>query len=192
MIELENKEDLRIVKTKNALRESLIVLMKDKPFEEIKISDVCNKALINRSTFYAHYEDKYELLVDTINYYKEKLTNSLEKNNNIFNTKEFYLELIRLILENISQEKNFYCQLFTNNHNSILMDILEDSIMKDINKRVSLNQINTKNIPPTIYIKYYLGAVTNVCIEWLNNQNHYTEKEIISYLDKLLPDDIGQ
>ena len=60
---MEKKTDLRIIKTKKVIYEALIDLMKEKTFEEIKVSDICNKALINRSTFYAHYEDKYELLV---------------------------------------------------------------------------------------------------------------------------------
>ena len=57
-----NENDLRVIKTKNALFNALIELMKDKTFEEIKVSDICNKALINRSTFYAHFDDKYDLL----------------------------------------------------------------------------------------------------------------------------------
>lgn len=64
---MEKKTDLRIIKTKKVIYEALIDLMKEKTFEEIKVSDICNKALINRSTFYAHYEDKYELLVEFIN-----------------------------------------------------------------------------------------------------------------------------
>ena len=55
---MKNKTDLRIIKTNNALFNALLELMKEKTFEEIKVSDVCSKALVNRSTFYAHYSDK--------------------------------------------------------------------------------------------------------------------------------------
>ena len=48
------KEDLRITKTRKVLFETLVLLMKEKSFEEIKVSDICKKALINRSTFYSH------------------------------------------------------------------------------------------------------------------------------------------
>ena len=64
---MDKKDDLRVIKTKKILYETLIELMKTKTFEEIKVSDICTKALINRSTFYAHYEDKYELLLEFIN-----------------------------------------------------------------------------------------------------------------------------
>ena len=61
---LKEKTDLRIVKTKKVLFNSLLNLMKIKNFEKIKISDICEESLVNRSTFYAHYDDKYELLID--------------------------------------------------------------------------------------------------------------------------------
>ena len=63
---MNKKTDLRIVKTKKVLFDTLIKLMRQKNFDKIKISDICDEALINRSTFYAHYEDKYELLDDFI------------------------------------------------------------------------------------------------------------------------------
>ena len=60
---MKEKTDLRIIKTNKILFDALLKLMKKKNFEKIKISDICEEALINRSTFYAHYEDKYELLM---------------------------------------------------------------------------------------------------------------------------------
>ena len=41
------KEDLRVTKTKKLLYETLISLMEEKSFEEIKVSDICKKALIS-------------------------------------------------------------------------------------------------------------------------------------------------
>ena len=187
-----NKEDLRIIKTRNTLRDALVTLMKDKQFEEIKISDICDTALVNRSTFYAHYEDKYELLVDIIDSLKINLLDDLDKNKKILNTKEYYIELIKLFLNHINDKKDIYTKVLINNHNSILMDILEDAVMKDTTKKIKKKQIKTGDIPANIFIKYYLGGVANVCIEWLNNQNTYTENEIISYLEKLIPNNIGE
>ena len=40
----------------------ILINEKDKTFEEIKVSDICKKALINRSTFYSHYNDFLLLL----------------------------------------------------------------------------------------------------------------------------------
>ena len=55
---MAKKIDLRIIKTKKNLYEGLLTLMKERTFEEIKVSDICSAALTNRSTFYDHFSDK--------------------------------------------------------------------------------------------------------------------------------------
>ena len=96
---MEKKKDLRIVRTKKMLHQALIELMKDKTFEEIKVCDICDKAMINRSTFYAHYDDKYELLLDFINTLKSEFAEEMSKYIDNLNTKEYYIKLIGLFLD---------------------------------------------------------------------------------------------
>jgi len=44
------------------LKESLLTLMSDKPISKIKITEICDLADVNRGTFYAHYNDQFDLL----------------------------------------------------------------------------------------------------------------------------------
>lgn len=185
---MNKKVDLRIIKTKKVLYEALEDLMIDNSFEEIKVSDICAKALINRSTFYAHYDDKYELLEEYINSLKDALRSELEKNINIKNSKEYYMEMIRLLLNHIEEKKNTYLSIMIKNKNSILMDIVDDVINKNILEQIK--EENNKRIPSTIITKFYLGGVINVCLEWLKYDNKYSKEEIINYIDKLIPNDI--
>lgn len=55
-------EDLRVRKTKRALREALLKLMETKPIDSITTSELCRKAEVNRNTFYAHYSSPFQLL----------------------------------------------------------------------------------------------------------------------------------
>lgn len=57
-----NKNDLRIVKTKQTIHKALILLLKKKPLSQIKITELCKEASINRGTFYFHYQDVGEVL----------------------------------------------------------------------------------------------------------------------------------
>ncbi|KHD34888.1 AcrR family transcriptional regulator [Clostridium acetobutylicum] len=66
---MQSKVDLRIIKTRTNIKNTFIDLLFEKEFNEITIQNILDKALINRSTFYNHYSDKYELaeqLVDEI------------------------------------------------------------------------------------------------------------------------------
>ena len=58
----EMKESRKTKYTRTALKDSLIELMKKKSISKITIKELCETADINRTTFYSHYEDQYQLL----------------------------------------------------------------------------------------------------------------------------------
>ena len=55
-------EDRRITKTKRNLKNTLISMLPEQPFEQISITELCARAAISRITFYSHYSDKYALV----------------------------------------------------------------------------------------------------------------------------------
>ena len=56
------KTDPRILRTRKLIMESFIELSGKKDFKDITIKDITTEAMINRATFYYHFEDKYDLL----------------------------------------------------------------------------------------------------------------------------------
>jgi AcrR family transcriptional regulator len=81
MTGMQQKTDLRVIKTRANIRNTFIELLSEKDFNEITIQNILNKALINRSTFYKHYSDKYELA--------EQLINEIMKNATSFSNERF-------------------------------------------------------------------------------------------------------
>lgn len=57
-----NKDDRRVKYTKMILKESFIKLLTKKDISQITIKEICEDADINRTTFYAHYSDQYDLM----------------------------------------------------------------------------------------------------------------------------------
>ena len=49
-------EDLRVLRTHTLLLRALSDLLQEKPFDEIRVKDLCQRAMVHRSTFYAHFE----------------------------------------------------------------------------------------------------------------------------------------
>jgi len=69
-------EDRRTQKTRKALSEALISLMFEKSYESIVVQDILDRANIGRSTFYTHFRDRDELLVDGLQGLREFLHNA--------------------------------------------------------------------------------------------------------------------
>ncbi len=91
------KIDRRVKYTKMVLEESFITLMEKKDISKITIKEICEKADINRSTFYAHYSDQYDLLRKIENKFLADIQAYLE------NFDKKYTEDILLITEKIFQ-----------------------------------------------------------------------------------------
>lgn len=99
------RQDRRTKYTRMVLQDSLIELMKEKPIAKITIKELCEKADINRTTFYAHYTDQYDLLQkigeETLSWLKETavaLMNDLEEDE--------MLRLLEGIFEYLAQNSN--------------------------------------------------------------------------------------
>lgn len=58
----EEVDDLRVRRTRKMLQEALIELTVEKGFAAVTVRDITERAMVNRSTFYRHYVDKYDLL----------------------------------------------------------------------------------------------------------------------------------
>jgi AcrR family transcriptional regulator len=58
----EGQADLRVRRTHKLLWEALMAELSERAFEEITVKDICERAMVHRTTFYKHYVDKYALL----------------------------------------------------------------------------------------------------------------------------------
>lgn len=60
-------DDLRVVKSRRAIRGTLFALMSEKPLAKITISELCTRAEINRKTFYRHYREIGDVITELEN-----------------------------------------------------------------------------------------------------------------------------
>ena len=65
--------DRRIRRTRQALQGALVTLMAEKGYEAVTVQDVIDRADVGRSTFYAHYSDKADLLQDSLEQVRETM-----------------------------------------------------------------------------------------------------------------------
>ena len=75
----EQKDDLRVLKTRKALYSSLFILLNRKKFTKITVHHLCEESLVSRTAFYAHYKDKYDLLEQWLRDEKEALMQAFQE-----------------------------------------------------------------------------------------------------------------
>jgi AcrR family transcriptional regulator len=121
---IEVVEDLRVRRTRKMIQEALLELTVEKGYAAITVQDIADRAMINRSTFYRHYLDKDDLLVQ---YMDEVTALTAEDDDAMERTfpgeKEIPTGLIKL-LRHIGQHSEFYRVMLSANGHPVVTDRL--------------------------------------------------------------------
>jgi len=176
---MEKKENRKIKITKMVLQDSLIELMKTKPILSITIKDICELADMSRSTFYAHYNDQYDLLrqieKETLGIFEDILSNYKDVQN-----KKEIAQMLEEILTYIA-----------NNSNSIQVLLSENG---DINfqKKIFQHFVNNKQVTryfseefkddEDYYSVFIIHGAIGLVQHWLKNNASMP----VSHLSKML------
>lgn len=115
-----NKSESKYYNTALLMDEALLLLLEKKEYEFITVTEICEKAGVNRSTFYLHYQNMDDLLYETIelinNKFKEAFDNELIEPAHLNKNELFLIDDNHLIpyLNFLKENKNIY-KLIHNN-----------------------------------------------------------------------------
>lgn len=183
---IDESLDLRIRRTHKLLFDALKSLLTEKAFEDIHISDICNKAMVHRTTFYKHFEDKYHLL----DFLLRQIMTDFEEKSIVqapsINSREYYINLIRLLFEHMQENKKLYSVGLLNNSSTI--KLLKKLIIECINSSLENNVANGINltIPIPIISEFYSAAAVNLARWWLENNMPISIDEMVEYVDLMI------
>lgn len=172
-----NKNESKYFNTAIKMDEALLLLLDKKDFEYITIKEICDVAGVNRSTFYLHYENTYDLLRETtqyildkhFSYYNLEKKDVLQKLENcnrtdkIFITREYLIPYLTFIKDN----RRIF-RLAVKQFHVMNMDEVYGSMFKYIFEPI-LVQFGVPLKECTYVIKFYLTGVFAIVMEWLDN-----------------------
>lgn len=169
--------DRRNRKTINLIQIVFLELLDLKPIKSITITEICNKADINRGTFYLHYKDINDLsdsIENNILNDLEKILNSAEHTITKNTTSDFLVP----ILENIKSKKSFFISLNKtgniDNFTKKLSSLINNFIFQAYSNILKLANPNLLDY----YSSYCIGATYGIILNWLNNECKESSKQI--------------
>ena len=116
--------DLRIVKTKRAIKQAFLELRCHSPLEKIRVTDICEIATINKTTFYKHYRDIFTLSAQLENEAINLVMESFPAKDEIFQNPMYFLTELPKALD---ANKEFLFPLFHDNFDK-LFSLLEKQL----------------------------------------------------------------
>ena len=117
------KEDKRIVKTKRELKKTLAELLREKPFEQISVKEICDRSSTSRITCYTHYKDKCDLLNDLFKDFSDRVRESCGEMSDCGDPKNGLTAFLKKLLHGVVecvQENSFLIREIDAEKNSYL------------------------------------------------------------------------
>lgn len=164
---MNKKLDRRKKYTRMVLKDSLMTLLKTKQLSSITVKEICEEADVNRSTFYAHYQDSFDLMEQI----EEELISDLTtymKQYNFEEKEEESLQMTEKLLEYIASRYDTV-QILLNENND---PSFERRIMKVVQQFLMKNRQHQHDVDSDIsqYAGTFLiGGGINVIKHWLAN-----------------------
>ncbi|TDL31123.1 TetR/AcrR family transcriptional regulator [Jeotgalibacillus sp. S-D1] len=179
--------DLRVIRTRESIKNALIALIEEKGFEAITVKDLTARARINRGTFYIHYQDKYDLLTKC----EEELIKEMES--------KVLKNIPKVIADLETKAPNAipYAVLvpffeFINKNRGLMKallgpkgDVSFQTKLKAFMRKALINStpgsiIKQENllVPPEYLVSYIASAHIGVIQEWLNHDGEESPQEI--------------
>ena len=186
-----NKSESKYYNTACLMDEALILLLEKKEYSYITIKEICEKAGVNRSTFYLHYETMNDLLSETIEYVGNKINKKFS--NKVINkqvikdsgledllliTPEYLLPYLEFLKENKAIYKIAYSQ-----PNVFKEQYVVNHLHKNIFEPI-LNRFLVPKNEQKYMISFYLSGMGALMIEWINNDCKEDIQTIINILLK--------
>ena len=174
------KGNRRTLYTKKIIKESLIELLQTNDIHQITVTSICNKANINRGTFYSYYKDSFDLLKSI----EDDLFDQILSYLNETPTKDYTDSLLIKVLELISENKDLCNILLCKQKDGIIDRIID--ITNKANLRNLFYKSNEFNDSHFDYlIRYSVSGILAIIQVWLRNNLKESPKEIVKIINNI-------
>ena len=178
------RTDRRIQRTRQLLRDALMALIVEKPYEAISIQDITERANVNRATFYLHYHHKDELLYKSMKEVYDALVACIKPvtREDILNGNIADL-LDASDYHHVAEHAAFYRVIlsekgiasFTVKARQYLAEVMRDQVLKPL-----LAPGDTPRIPLDAMAHFLAGAQIGLISWWLEHDMAYTPEQMAS------------
>ncbi|HCG74387.1 MULTISPECIES: TetR/AcrR family transcriptional regulator [Staphylococcus] len=183
-----NNNDLRVKKTQRALMDSFLELLKTKNFSQITVQDLCDRAMVRRSTFYRHYSDKYDLLNQVLANFFNSLHESHLDNLLVKEPKTYFENIVRETLYFLIENRDTIQSVFTIAYYDEITRIVYNQLYKGVERQVNFDIRHgiRFNIDLEVYMEFMAGGILRIIYAWLKEGQKRSVEDLTLEVVKII------
>ena len=176
-----NKTDIRIIKTKRAIRDATMKLLSQKNIDDISITELAQTAQINRKTFYNYYQNIYQVLDEIENETVEKFV-SVFQSTDWYNGEELdFYKIFFCVTESVRDNMDFFRHLLNISRTSVLMVKVENTLKQNALQYFKQYIEIDENLLLWA-LDYIISGMFSVFGTWLKSGQQLSAKEVTDFV----------
>lgn len=177
----EKKIDQRVRLTQHLLKNALVQLMQKQHISKISTRAICEVAGINRSTFYVHYTDQYDLL----NKVEQEALNNLKKylgNQDLSDESPLSIQILIRVLDYVKENMELFKALLSEN-----CDFTFQKDLVELAQIISSQQNQSFDLRTQEYIKIFgFTGTISMLQKWLNDGANESPAQIAEFVIQIV------
>jgi len=192
----EQNQDLRVLRTRKALQTAMIELTIEKGFSALTVRDIAKRAMVNRTTFYRHYLDKYDLLDQYMEGIYQMLESSEEPElmvEKLAAEDNEPLERLVEMFQQVQERAEFFRMMLGPKGDSRFTQKIREYVEKRLRRLLPQElPANIPNAPPLdMVLKYVSSASVGTLHWWLENDTAHSAEQMAIWVVQLNKADFG-
>ncbi|KOO50969.1 TetR/AcrR family transcriptional regulator [Viridibacillus arvi] len=185
---MTKKEDRRVERTKETMRQTFKKLVKEKGYSQVKVKDIVEEANYNRTTFYVHYDGKEELAKDLI--HLEMIDFEYEFCKPTRDNPLLDLTLMRPdgtdVFQYIVDNRDYYDLIVMEDRIPNIRELLLGKLQYIFQERMSFVSDKYLEINDDYFIQYRSYGICGFILEWIRNDYDASPSEMARRIINLL------
>lgn len=174
----DRAQDRRIEKTQSLLRQALVSLIREKPYDAISVKEILDRANVGRSTFYMHFQDKDELLVSGIHHMLRSVQAAAPAS---ANRQDAVLRFSLPIFEYVQQHRQSGDAGVEASGRAVLhgrlQKVLAEMVADELGRGVQARAKTSGRMPPDLLAQFVAATFILVLNWWVESGNPLPPKE---------------
>lgn len=180
----EQKTDRRSQRTQRILHEAMMSLLQEKRYDDITVQDIIDRADVGRSTFYAHYQDKEDLMVSNFMHLMEYLTEAVSQSGE----EAPRLLPTRELLEHVQESQHLVRSMMSGRGFELFMEKGQEywsrKIAADLQRQLPSGQ--QPSVPIPVMAQFVAGTMITMLRWWVEKKMPYSPVEMDRMLESLV------
>ena len=183
------KLDRRVQRTRQLLSSALMELIVEKGYESVTVQDIIDRANLGRSTFYAHYQDKEDLLLSGIDEVVHSLIWGDETSSKVDQKIEESPRILttEIIFRHAQEEFQIHKAIFVGRGIEMMIKEIQKHLCSHIEEQINQLLPDGKSPPVALSVisNYLAGALLTLLVWWLENDMPYTPEHMDTLYQEL-------